>query len=63
MQIKVGSISFTVCATLQKYWREIVAKNLIKNTLYFEKTNFANLYMNFAVSENFATNVLSFKYK
>ena len=63
MQIEVGSISFTVCATLQKYWREIVAKNLIKNTLYFEKTNFANLYMNFAVSENFATNVLSFKYK
>ena len=50
MQIKAGSISFTVCATLQKYWREIVAKNLIKNTLYFEKTNFANLYMNFAVS-------------
>ena len=63
MQIEVGSISFTVCATLQKYWREIVAKNLIKNTLYFEKTNFANLYMNFAVSQNFATNVLSFKYK
>ena len=52
MQIEVGSISFTVCATLQKYWRGIV-----------EKTNFANLYMNFAVSQNFATNVLSFKYK
>lgn len=49
MQIKAGSISFTVCATLQKYWRGIVAKKLIKNTLCFEKTNFANLYMNFAV--------------
>ena len=54
MQIKAGSISFTVCATLQKYWRGIVAKNLIKNTLCFEKTNFANLYMNFAILENFA---------
>ena len=63
MQIEVGSISFTVCATLQKYWRGIVEKNLIKNTICFEKTNFAYLYMNFAVSQNFATNVLSFKYK
>lgn len=63
MQIKVGSISFTVCATLQKYWREIVAKNLIKNTLYFEKTNFANLYMNSAILENFAINMILFKYK
>ena len=65
MQIKAGSISFSVCATLQKYWRGIVEKNLtlIKNIICFEKTNFANLYMNFAVSENFAMNVLSFKYK
>ena len=63
MQIEAGSISFTVCATLQKYWRGIVAKNLIKNTICFEIQYFGNLYMNFAVSQNFATNVLSFKYK
>ena len=63
MQIETGSISFAVCATLQKYWRGIVAKNLIKNTLCFEKTNFANLYMNFAILENFAINMILFKYK
>ena len=63
MQIEVGSISFTVCATLQKYWRGIVAKNLIKNTLCVEKTNFANLYMNSAILENFAINMILFKYK
>lgn len=63
MQIEVGSISFTVCATLQKYWRGIVAKNLIKNTICFEKTNFANLYMNSAILENFAINMILFKYK
>ena len=63
MQIEVGSISFTVCATLQKYWRGIVAKNLIKNTICFEKTNFVNLYMNFAVLKNFPINMILFKYK
>ena len=63
MQIETGSISFTVCATLQKYWRGIVEKNLIKNTICFEKTNFANLYMNSAILENFAINMILFKYK
>lgn len=65
MQIEAGSVSFTVYATLQKYWRGIVAKKSYKkhNMFWKEKTNFANLYMNFAVSENFAINMLLFKYK
>ena len=46
MQIEVGSISFTVCATLQKYWRGIVAKKPYKKTQYvFEKNEFSSIYI------------------
>jgi hypothetical protein len=44
MQIKAGSISFTVCATLQKYWRGIVAKNL-KKTHYVLKKRISPIYI------------------
>ena len=40
-----------------------MTENLIKTTICSKKTNFANLHMNFAVSENFVINMLLFKYE
>ena len=60
--VVVGLRCLLFCRKLFKR-EKTVTENLIKNTLCFEKTNFANLYMNFAILENFAINMLLFKYK
>ena len=60
--VVVGLRCLLFCRKLVKR-ENIVTENLIKNTLCFEKTNFANLYMNFVILENFAINMILFKYK
>ena len=60
--VVVGLRCLLFCRKLFKR-EKTVTENLKKTTICSEKTNFANLYMNFAVSENFAINMLLFKYK
>ena len=61
--VVVGLRCLLFCRKLVKR-ENIVTENLIKKPQYvFEKTNFANLYMNSAILENFAINMILFKYK
>ena len=61
--VVVGLRCLLFCRKLVKR-ENIVTENLIKNhNIVFEKTNFANLYMNSAILENFAINMILFKYK
>jgi len=60
--VVVGLRCLLFCRKLFKR-ENIVTENLKKTTICSEKTNFANLYMNFAFSENFAINMLLFRYK
>ena len=60
--VVVGLRCLLFCRKLFKR-ENIVTENLKKTTICSEKTNFDNLYMNFAISENFAINMLLFRYK
>lgn len=60
--VVVGLRCLLFCRKLVKR-ENIVTENLIKTTICSEKTHFANLYMNFAILENFAINMILFKYK
>ena len=60
--VVVGLRCLLFCRKLFKR-ENIVTENLKKTTICSEKTNFANLYMNFVILENFAINMILFKYK
>ena len=61
--VVVGLRCLLFCRKLVKR-ENIVTENINKKPQYvFEKTNFANLYMNSAILENFAINMILFKYK
>lgn len=60
--VVVGLRCLLFCRKLVKR-ENIVTENIIKNHNMFSKNEFRHLYMNSAILENFAINMILFKYK